>query len=103
MKYLLIVVVLFLVAFKVVSSHENCRAAKYKGLYVFCDSQPLDSYQVIGSDELKNRYFRKQGNGKALYNAIRNDLIDKVRVDYPDADGILIDATEMTCDVIKFR
>ena len=77
--------------------HSLARAKRYRGIYIFCDCEPLGKYKYVGN--LNGKFtFNPQ------YTVLRDDLVKKCVKKYKDADGIrlhLVRGGKDTAEAIK--
>ena len=75
-------------------------AKKYRGIYVFMESEPKNDYEIIGD-------INKLASWGGSYEERRNGLIKKAKKKYPDCDGIIIYSKSLTnglgASVIKYN
>ena len=83
---------------KVQEDHSLARAKRYSGIYVFCDSAPLNKFEYIGN--LKGKFtFIPQ------YSTLRDDFVKKCVKKYKNASGIiihLVSGGKDSAEAIKF-
>lgn len=65
---------------------------QFEGLYIFTDSRPQRKYKYLGSVKAT---FSMSGQ----YHAVRKILANKVRKEYPNAEGLIIHANNGGQDV----
>ncbi|MBR4498695.1 MAG: hypothetical protein IKP08_08460 [Bacteroidales bacterium] len=73
---------------------------KCSGYYVFCDNNPISEYEIMGEVKVV------MATGSGQYNQIKNQLIDKINIKYPDADGVILTLVDGGTDraiAIKFK
>jgi hypothetical protein len=84
------------------TSHKTAEANVYQGVSVFTDCNPVMPYDNLGDVTIKST----GGFGNDTYNAKRQDAINKMKKQYPAADGILISFKEngaCNATAIKFK
>ena len=78
--------------------HSLARVKRYSGIYVFCDSDPLNNFEFIGN--LKGKFtFVPQ------YSTLRDDFVKKCTKKYKNASGIiihLVSGGKDTAEAVKF-
>jgi len=88
---LLIIVVGFSVKHN--SAQATATVNQVNGLYIFTDCTPASEYEYIGSVKYNNAL---QGNPQ--YTVIRDQLIKRVKKDWPDANGVLFHFSSGSAD-----
>jgi hypothetical protein len=99
MKKITIAAILILttLAFKVVSVKNTATVEQQQGLYIFLHCKPSAEYNYLGSVK----------SGMAMTGQPQEMLpkmINKVKKEYPDADGIIFTSEDMKqVDAVKFK
>ena len=73
---------------------------KCSGYYIFCDNNPISEYEIMGEVKVV------MATGSGQYNQVKNQLIDKINIKYPDADGVILTLVDGGTDraiAIKFK
>ena len=63
--------------------HSLARVNRYRGVYIFCDCEPINNYKYLG--DLKGKHTLNP-----QYTALRDDLLKKCLKDYENANGIIL-------------
>lgn len=86
MKNLFIVIsILLLCSFAYSQKEKNiARVDQVSGLYIFVDSEPISKYEYLGTKKCHITMWSSQ------YQTVRDQLIRKVKKEYPKANGIII-------------
>lgn len=63
--------------------HSLARVNRYRGIYVFCDCEPINAYKYLGDLKGKNTL-------NPQYTVLRDDLLKKCLENYSDANGIIL-------------
>lgn len=96
-----ILVLILGIAFKSVSDHSLANVNKVQGLYIFTDCKPASDYEYLGTIENNLGAFKTP-----QYEVVRDALIDKLKKEYPDADGAIFymnTGQKDKADAIKFK
>lgn len=74
----------YIIKFKEQSEdHSLAKVNRYRGVYIFCDCEPVNTYKYLG--DLKGKQtFNPQ------YTVLRDDLLKKCLRDYGNANGIIL-------------
>lgn len=83
-------------------SHKTGEANIYTGVLVFTDCNPVMPYDNLGEVTIKST----GGFGNDTYNSKRTSAIEKMKKQFPQADGILISFKEqggVVAQAIKFK
>ena len=78
--------------------HSLARAKRYRGVYIFCDCEPLNSYRYLG--DLKGKFTLNP-----QYTVLRDDMLKKCVKHYDNANGIILHLVlggKDTAEAIKF-
>lgn len=78
--------------------HSLARAKRYRGVYIFCDCKPLNSYRYLG--DLKGKFTLNP-----QYTVLRDDMLKKCVKHYDNANGIILHLVlggKDTAEAIKF-
>lgn len=98
---------------------EYARVRKYKGIYVFINSQPVNQYEELGTisasvwDNLKiekgdraGTVIRRISNSEKEHITL-SDMLEKVitnaTLEYPEAEGVIFTDKMNSCQVVKFE
>lgn len=95
-------VIVSLFSFKMVydSKKSTAEAQQIQGIYIFTDSKPVSEYDYKGSVKIKMSF------SGAQYSDIRDKFIEKMKKEFPDADGLILSLQSGGTDVadaIKFK
>lgn len=101
--------------------HGTAKVHKVHGLYVFIEAEPAAEYESMGpviTNETAEK-LAEAGKGKKFFEAVGdvfkegvenmtfNDLLEnmvqKARDTYPDADAVIFNQRLTQCEVIKFK
>lgn len=85
MKVLLVMIpILLLCSFANFQNEKNiAKVNQVGGLYLFVDSEPVSEYEYLGTQKCKMTMWSTQ------YQTVRDQLIRKVKKEYPKANGII--------------
>lgn len=78
--------------------HSLARAKRYRGVYIFCDCEPINSYRYLG--DLKGKFTLNP-----QYTVLRDDMLKKCVKHYDNANGIILHLVlggKDTAEAIKF-
>lgn len=106
MKHLVLIIALMatLVAGLAFKSEVDVSAAKVEriqGLYIFTDSKPVAEYDYLGTVTIKGVGFKSP-----QYTVVRDALLNKMKEDYPQAEGAIfyfVNGGTDKVDAIKFK
>jgi len=79
-------------------NHSLAKAKRYRGIYVFCDSDPITQFEYLGNLKGKHTLIPQYCN-------LRDDFVKKCAKKYKDAKGIvlhLVSGGKDTAEAIKF-
>lgn len=100
-KFLLIsfVAIIGLSAFTfAVNSQKSANVEMEQGIYIFYKSKPVDGYDYKGTIKIGGIVKSTKAS------EMTTQLIKKVKKEYPDADGLIVnDPDFFAADVIKFK
>ena len=109
MKHLIFIAIMLSVVS--ITTAQDCKAKKddaiveqYSGVYIFVDCKPKAEYKFLGTVN-SGSGFGKAMMGTPEYDQKKMKLIEKVKKDYPQADGIIIHFVKGgkdSADAIKF-
>lgn len=66
-------------------SQQLGKVSQLQGMYIFTDSKPVNDFKKMGT--VKNGF---RFSGSSQYTAIRDRLIKKIKIQFPEANGIII-------------
>lgn len=81
--------------------YSTAKVERIQGLYVFTDCQPVAAYEFLGTVSGAN-----VGMKSPQYQIVRDGLIKKLREDFPNADGVILQlnaGAKDKADAIKFK
>lgn len=89
--------IILICAFKQTNKNNTAQVEQIQGLYIFMFCKPISEYQYIGS-------VSKSVVWTGRPDEMLNTMINKVKKDFPTADGLIFTDTQMTkVDAIKFK
>lgn len=94
---------LALIATKPAPETNRAEVNQVQGFFIFTDSKPVSSYKYLGTTQSTGHFIGRSG---AQYENTRDRLLNKLRKDFPNADGAILHLTNGTADkadAIKFE
>ena len=74
----------YIIKFKEASADRAiARVQRYRGVYVFCDCEPLSNYKYLGD-------FKGKHSSNPQYTVLRDDFLKKCLEKYDNANGIIL-------------
>lgn len=80
-------------------SNSTAEVVQVQGCYIFSDSKPVREYKYLGTVKSRN-------TSSGQYQAVRDNIIKKIKKEYPEADGIILNLHDGGVDIgdaIKFK
>lgn len=108
-KITLFAAVLLLFAFTSVMSKTSAEVNQDQGYYIFTDSKPDAEYTYLGTIQCKvtQAIIHPNYNGlcsaNPTYDQMKADFIKQAKKKYKDGEALIINASNFTADVVKFK
>jgi len=101
-KVIFSAVIIFAVGFSAKHNSDKANAVvnQVQGYYLFIDSKPVAAYEYLGTVKYNNSLANTQ------YSNVRDQLIKRIKKDWPTADGIIFSFNSGGADhadAIKFK